>query len=66
MAGAPLIWDNPEQNVEMSIRYKPETANIDDTTARTELLARIYDDVHCLDRAFRPHVEAFVETNGTL
>ena len=65
-AGAPLIWDNPEQNVEMSIRYKPETANIDDTTARTELLARIYDDVHCLDRAFRPHVEAFVETNGTL
>ena len=66
VAGAPLIWDNPEQNVEMSIRYKPETANIDDTTARTELLARIYDDVHCLDRAFRPHVEAFVETNGTL
>ena len=66
LAGAPLIWDNPEQNVEMSIRYKPETANIDDTTARTELLARIYDDVHCLDRAFRPHVEAFVETNGTL
>ena len=54
VAGAPLIWDNPEQNVEMSIRYKPETANIDDTTARTELLARIYDDVHCLDRAFRP------------
>lgn len=66
VAGAPLIWDNPEQNVEMSIRHKPETANIDDTTARTELLARIYDDVHCLDRAFRPHVEAFVETNGTL
>ena len=66
VAGAPLISDNPEQNVEMSIRYKPETANIDDTTARTELLARIYDDVHCLDRAFRPHVEAFVETNGTL
>lgn len=66
VAGAPLIWDNPEQNVEMSIRYKPETANIDDTTARTEMLARIYDDVHCLDRAFRPHVEAFVETNGTL
>ena len=66
VAGAPLIWDNSEQNVEMSIRYKPETANIDDTTARTELLARIYDDVHCLDRAFRPHVEAFVETNGTL
>ena len=66
VAGAPLIWDNPEQNVEMSIRYKPETANIHDTTARTELLARIYDDVHCLDRAFRPHVEAFVETNGTL
>ncbi len=66
VAGAPLIWDNPEQNVEMPIRYKPETANIDDTTARTELLARIYDDVHCLDRAFRPHVEAFVETNGTL
>ena len=66
VAGALLIWDNPEQNVEMSIRYKPETANIDDTTARTELLARIYDDVHCLDRAFRPHVEAFVETNGTL
>ena len=66
VAGAPLIWDYPEQNVEMSIRYKPETANIDDTTARTELLARIYDDVHCLDRAFRPHVEAFVETNGTL
>ena len=66
VAGAPLIWDHPEQNVEMSIRYKPETANIDDTTARTELLARIYDDVHCLDRAFRPHVEAFVETNGTL
>ena len=66
VAGAPLIWDNPEQNVEMSIRYKPETANIDDTPARTELLARIYDDVHCLDRAFRPHVEAFVETNGTL
>ena len=66
VAGAPLIWDNPEQNVEMSIRYKPETANIDDTTAGTELLARIYDDVHCLDRAFRPHVEAFVETNGTL
>ena len=66
VTGAPLIWDNPEQNVEMSIRYKPETANIDDTTARTELLARIYDDVHCLDRAFRPHVEAFVETNGTL
>ena len=66
VAGAPLIWDNPEQNVEMSIMYKPETANIDDTTARTELLARIYDDVHCLDRAFRPHVEAFVETNGTL
>ena len=66
VAGAPLIWDNPEQNVEMSIRYKPETADIDDTTARTELLARIYDDVHCLDRAFRPHVEAFVETNGTL
>ena len=66
VAGAPLIWDNPEQNVEMSIRYKPETANIDDTTARAELLARIYDDVHCLDRAFRPHVEAFVETNGTL
>ena len=66
VAGAPLIWDNPEQNVEMSIRYKPETANIDDTTARTELLARIYDGVHCLDRAFRPHVEAFVETNGTL
>ena len=66
VAGAPLIWDNPEQNVEMSIRYKPETANIDDTTARTELLARIYDDVHCLDCAFRPHVEAFVETNGTL
>ena len=66
VAGAPLIWDNPEQNVEMSIRYKPETANIDDTTARTELLARIYYDVHCLDRAFRPHVEAFVETNGTL
>ena len=66
VAGAPLIWDNPEQNVEMSIRYKPETANIDDTTARTELLARIYDDVHCLDRAFRPHVEAFVETNRTL
>ena len=66
VAGAPLIWDNPEQNVEMSIRYKPETANIDDTTSRTELLARIYDDVHCLDRAFRPHVEAFVETNGTL
>ena len=66
VAGAPLIWDNPEQNVEMSIRYKPETANIDDTTARTELLARFYDDVHCLDRAFRPHVEAFVETNGTL
>ena len=66
VAGAPLIWDNPEQNVEMSIRYKPETANIDVTTALTELLARIYDDVHCLDRAFRPHVEAFVETNGTL
>ena len=66
VAGAPLIWDNPEQNVEMSIRYKPETADIDDTTSRTELLARIYDDVHCLDRAFRPHVEAFVETNGTL
>ena len=66
VAGAPLIWDNPDQNVEMSIRYKPETANIDDTTARTELLARIYDDVHCLDRAFRPHVEAVVETNGTL
>ena len=66
VAGAPLIWDNPEQNVEMSIRYKPETANIDDTTARTELLARIYDDVHCLDRAFRPHVKGFVETNGTL
>ena len=66
VAGAPLIWDNQEQNVEMSIRYKPETANIDDTTARKELLARIYDDVHCLDRAFRPHVEAFVETNGTL
>ncbi len=66
VAGAPLIWDNPEQNVEMSIRYKPEMANIDDTTARTELLARIYDDVHCLDRAFRPHVEAFVETNRTL
>ena len=66
VAGAPLIWDYPEQNVEMSIRYKPETANIDDTTARKELLARIYDDVHCLDRAFRPHVEAFVETNGTL
>ena len=50
----------------MSIRYKPEMANIDDTTGRTELLARIYDDVHCLDRAFRPHVEAVVETNGTL
>ena len=66
VAGAPLIWDNPEQNVEMSIRYKPETANIDDTTLRTELLPRIYDDVHCLDRAFRPHVEAFVETSGTL
>ena len=66
VAGAPLIWDNPEQNVEMSIRYKPETANIDDTTARKELLARIYDDVHCLNRSFRPHVEAFVETNGTL
>ena len=66
VAGAPLIWDNPEQNVEMSIRYKPEKAYIDDTTSHTKLLARIYDDVHCLDRAFRPHVEAFVETNGTL
>ncbi|MGC6497401.1 MAG: DUF4268 domain-containing protein [Candidatus Puniceispirillaceae bacterium] len=65
VAGAPLIWDNTEQNVEMSIRYKPETANIDDATSRTALLARIYDDVHCLDRAFRPHIEAFVEINGT-
>ena len=50
----------------MSIRYNPEKANIDDTTSRAELLARIHDDVHCLDRAFRAHVEAFVETNGTL
>ena len=65
VAGAPLIWDNPEQNVEMSIRYKPEKANIDDTISRVELLARIYDGVRCLDRAFRPHIEAFVETHGT-
>jgi len=50
----------------MSIRYKTEKADIDDATSLTELLARVYDNLHCLDRTFRPHIEAFVETNGTL
>ena len=34
VAGAPLIWDNLEQNVEISVRHKPEKANVDDTTSR--------------------------------
>ena len=65
-AGESLIWDNPEQNVEMSVSYNSEKADIDDPASRAEVIARIYDKVHRLDRAFRPHIEAFVETHGTL
>ena len=63
-AGEPLIWENPEQNVEMSVSYNSEKAYIDDSALRAEVIARIYDKVHRLDRAFRPHIEAFVETHG--
>ena len=65
-AGESLIWDNPEQNVEMSVSYISDKADIDDTASRAEVIARIYDKVHRLELAFRAHIEAFVETHGTL
>lgn len=65
-AGESLTWDNPEQNVEISVSYVSEKADIDDPASRAEVIARIYDKVHRLELAFRPHIEAFVETHGTL
>ena len=66
VAGETLIWDNPEQNVELSISYSPEPADIDDQTLRKAVIEQIYAKVHRLERAFRPHLEAFVATHGTL
>jgi hypothetical protein len=65
-AGAPLIWENPEKNVEISISYEPEPVNLDDSISREATIGQIYDKVHRLELAFRPHIEAFVETHGTL
>lgn len=65
-AGAPLIWENPEKNVEISISYEPEPVNLDDSISREATMGQIYDKVHRLELAFRPHIEAFVETHGTL
>ena len=61
-----MIWDNPEQNVEMSVSNNSEKADIDDPALRAEVIARIYDKVHRLDRAFRPHIDEFVKIHGTL
>ena len=65
-AGAPLIWENPEKNVEISISYEPEPVNLDNSISREATIGQIYDKVHRLELAFRPHIEAFVETHGTL
>ena len=65
-AGESLIWDNLEQNVEMSVSYISDKADIDDPASRAEVIARIYDKVHRLELTFRRHIEAFVETHGTL
>jgi hypothetical protein len=65
-AGESLIWDNLEQNVEMSVSYISEKADIDDPASRAEVIVRSYDKVYRLELAFRPHIEAFVETHGTL
>lgn len=65
-AGEELNWKNPEQNVEISISCSPASADIDDPTLREAVIKQIYAKVHCLDKAFRPHVEAFVEKHGTL
>ena len=61
-----LIWDNLEQNVEMSVSHISDKADIDNPASRVEVIARLYDNVHRLELAFRPHIEAFVETHGTL
>ena len=66
MTGEALNWDNPEQNVEVAVSYPPEPVDIDDIGSRAEVIAKVYDRVHRMDRAFRPHIEAFVETHGTL
>ena len=65
-AGESLIWDNPEQNVEISVSYISQKADIDDSASRAKVIAKIYDKVHRLELAFRPHIEEFVETHGTL
>lgn len=65
VAGEELRWDNPEQNVEKSISYSSEPADIDDPTSRATIIKKIHDKVHRLDRAFCPHVKAFVATHGT-
>ena len=65
-AGESLIWDNPEQKVEISVSYISQKADIDDSASRAKVIAKIYDKVHRLELAFRPHIEAFVETHGTL
>ena len=61
-----LIWDNPEQHVEMSVNYNSEKADIDDLASRADVIARIYDKVHRLDRAFRLQIDEFVKIHGTL
>jgi len=66
VAGEPLNWDNPDQNVEISISYRPEPADIDDPEARQRVIEQIYDKVDRLHKAFRPHVESFVATHGPL
>ena len=65
-AGARMIWENPEKNVEISISYEPEPVNLDNSISREATIGQIYDKVHRLELAFRPHIEAFVETHGTL
>lgn len=65
-AGEALIWDNPEQNVEISVSYISQKGDVDDSASRAKVIARIYDKVHRLELAFRPHIEEFVETHGTL
>ena len=65
-AGETLNWYNPEQNVEISVSYSSEPADIDDPASRAEVIAKIYDRVHRMDRAFRPHIDTFVRKHGTL
>lgn len=66
VAGEPLDWDNPDQNVEISISYRPEPVDIDDPKARQKVIEQIYDKVDRLHKAFRPHVESFFATHGPL